>query len=434
MNKTGLVAKKILVRAKGKTVRRTYWVKPEESSSSDLVRLRRAQEFKDEAPRQDEAPKTEKVQVFVEPPYKQRKQGQEPVPHVKPPEIQLPRRPLDFSMVGSEGVTAANMKEVMAANQDSLIALGSSLDSAFGGGKGTTRIDAVPDRMMTMVLGASVQGAYNPKNGEMMLRGSIVTKMMTPALKQQGANEDERLATQIWTHEQLHASSNVKRPEGEPLTEASQPNRWIEEATTELLSHHYNSQVVTALTGQPARKTDPLTYELDIFDGGVQLEPHLGVAYRAQVMKFTNLAGYIGGLTTSDSLDTVNRVVLGYAAEVKKRGADRYEYLADEVLKAHKITHEEPERYEASKKALIQGLKTYMGTPTISSMYGESLSSVQGVVSVALTEGAKEAEKVKQEKKASAPTVVTPLAIAEPKDPPKPAKRAGPRNTLKHKL
>ena len=268
-----------------------------------------------------------------------------------------------------------------------------------------------------------------------------MVKMLQPAVTKQGASQDQLAATQIWTHEQLHASSNKDRPAGEPLGTDHSPDRWIEEATTELLAHHYTPQVATALSGQPAKKILPVMHELTL-DGNVNVQVQLNVAYRDQANRFTGLACYTAGVKAGDSIEDINRVVLGYAAEVKKRGKDRYEYLADEVLKAHGVSEkEDPILHKTAKKILTEELSTFMGNSN--PLYGSAVRSVSDTVNFAL-DGAYIVAKEEKMKNAPStkPTMLTPLAVAEAPQPEAPApiskvvapSRGGRRSTLKKRL
>ena len=430
MGKPGLIAKRILRRGGGLA---TYWVRPEQRTIQ-LARLAKAKldlHMAGEAAPVVAVPKpalTASQSAMLTSPSKRRNGAK--LPEIAPPTVTMSRKQLDTSSIpAGEAYSSKHVGQLVEDNRKEIMRMGLELDAAFVNGRGTRHLDAVPDVQMTLVLGSAVAGTYNAQTGDMMIRKSLIHKMLEPAVTGSSPSYDNIRATQIWTHEQLHAASNRNRPPTEPIAEKFAPNRWIEEATTELLSHHYNSQTVTALTGKPVAKVSPLIHAMTL-DGDVEIATETGVAYVNPSMRFVHLVGYMTGVGGGDKIEDINRVVLGYAAEIKKRGADRYEYLAEEVMKAHGVEQETP-MYAAAKKELVPALRQYMGTNAPSRMTGESDNSAEGAIKAALlkaSEGLAEA----------ALPMNTPLATVTsiPPTPVKvrPAMRAGRRKTLKTSL
>ena len=457
MRRVGLVAKKIMIQGKRKRHLNTYWVRPGGSMlQAQMRRLAAAKhpDMQEKVARQHAATHAQQVQTheanvttaaahLLATPAARRAAGTALDPKLAPPKLNLTAKSFDHNPLSGGALYPGNVGKFITANHEQFLRMGNEIDRAFVNSHGTKRMESVPDRMMSMALGENVQGSFNSTTGDMMVRASVMTKMLTPVVNKQSPTQEQTLGGQIWTHEQLHAASNKERPQSEPLGTAHSPHRWIEESTTELLSHPYNAQVMSTLTGSAPRKANPLVHELTL-DGGVEVQVGTEVSYREQCMRFANLAGYIAGVKGSDSIDDINRAVLHHAAEVKKRGTDRYEYLANEVLKAHGVKEEDnPALHKEAKEGLTRDLKVYMGQAMPSAMYGEGTGSVQALVTRVIRH-AYEDTAPEMPVTAATPTFVTPLAVASAPvpqiQPPVvgaqavPKVRAGRRSTLKKRL
>ena len=451
----GLVAEKKMRRGKRGSHLATYWIRPKWGmlQAGRLARARHS-DMQERVAQQRESSHAQQQQAheakvasaaahLLATPASTRKAGAPLDPKLAPPKLNLTAKSFDHTPLDGGALYPGNVGKFIKANHEQLLRLGSEIDRAFVNSHGTKRMESVSDRMMAMALGENVQGSFNSTTGDMMVRASVMTKMLTPVINKQTPTQEQTLGGQIWTHEQLHAASNKERPPSEPLGTVPSPHRWIEESTTELLSHPYNAQVMSTLTGSAPRKANPLVHELTL-DGGVEVQVGTEVSYREQCMRFANLAGYMAGVKGSDSIDDINRAVLHHAAEVKKRGTDRYEYLADEVLKAHGVKEENnPALHKEAKEGLTRDLKVYMGQAQPSAMYGEGTGSVQALVTRVIRH-AYEDTAPEVPVTAATPTFVTPLAVASvpvPQSQPPlvgaqttPKARSGRRSTLKKRL
>lgn len=365
----GLIRKKINRRD---GTRGTYWVRPKEfHHTPDPQQI----SLTNPTNPTKSAPITPAQAYLARPPYQRR--GLLPLRAPAMPILTLPRVGVDTSALGPERVaTNASAKAFMAANAEGLQRVAGEIGAAFTNAGGYKRLDVVGDRMVDLMMGQATMAAYTPTTGDVMLRGTVAKGMAQAMATGQNRGDANDTAAMYWTHEVLHSASNKDRPVGEPLASALQPNRWLEEATTELLAHHYNPRVLEAFTGHQGKDGQPIMGK--VTEGQLDLGLSAGVAYRHQSQRFVNLAAYLAGAGPDDDMGKINYAVLGYAAAVKQRGMDRYEYLAGGVLAAHGLDPQA--KGGVPRQAMTQTLRDYLGQATPSQLYGNGPDAIEALI------------------------------------------------------
>ena len=322
-----------------------------------------------------------------------------PVPKLNIPDLQI-----DLSMVpmqrgrlpdGTLGrvpqrgqPTSAVTMAFYAANAPKFITAGKAIEQMVSGadaqGCNTLRVQTAT-QMYHLTRNRAVCGGFAPDSHLMLLREDMAKKILIPIMNRDVGNAAEMSALGVWTHETFHAASHLREPQVEYKSALSQPNRWLEEGTTELLSQHYVHETSRAFTGS---KTIRPSSVLHPSPTGNSLQPEV-TAYTYQCQRFAHVAGYLSGVKSTDSEGDINRVVMHHALEVKKRGDDRYQYLAEQTLKAHGIKKEhDPELYALGVVEVMKGYRGFLGAAAPSTMKAVpgdlSTASVEAVVNTAL--------------------------------------------------
>lgn len=350
-----LTPKKITVQGKKGKFTRTYWVKAEQSYG----RLRDVRASIQSAPL-PQAPVTGGLAAAPS--------------HKEPPRIEIPRVQIEMESFPHRRARnergepirvplpfqpERHTERVMDLAYDGMLGAAGALTRAFSDNpSGVASFSTVNGEQMTRLSGPHTQAVYIPTQQKVVFRDTTETAIAAAIYNKDVDGPSQYNAINVFTHEVLHGASNKNAPPVEARGAASSPNRWLEEATTELLAQHYAPQMVQALTG----RTMPSIVTVEprsLTSGAVSVMP-TGQTYPYQCQRFANLAAAIGGATEHTAGAEVNKLVLGYAAAVKARGADRYDYLAEEAMRVYGVPGNHPERPEA-KKRLTSFIKDFMG-------------------------------------------------------------------------